>query len=220
MLRNYFKLVIYLYVFIGFSSIRAGSYEDFFVAVKRDNPAVIVDLVQRGFDVNVRDPGGQHALYLAIRDQATRVVETLLAMPKLDIEARNSQDESALMMAALKGNLPLVKALIARNADVNKPGWAPLHYASTNGHLDVMRLLLEHHAYIDAESPNGTTPLMMAAHYGSAAAVKVLLEAGADPTLKNKLDLTAIDFAHRGNRQESAELLAAFIRGRQPKGNW
>ena len=220
MLRYYFRLALYLYAFVGFSCIHAGSYEDFFFAVKRDNPAVIVDLVQRGFDVNVRDPNGQHALYLAIRDQANRVVETLLAMPKLDIEARNGQDESALMMAALKGNLPLVKTLIARNADVNKPGWAPLHYASTNGHIEVIRVLLEHHAYIDAESPNGTTPLMMAAHYGTAAAVKVLLEAGADPTLKNKLDLTAIDFAHRGNRQESAELLAAFIRGRQPKGNW
>lgn len=220
MMRNYFRLFIYLFVFAGFSYAKSGSYEDFFAAVKRDNPAVIVDLVQRGFDVNVRDPAGQHALYLAIRDQANRVVETLLAMPKIDIEARNSQDESALMIAALKGNVQLVKTLIARNADVNKPGWAPLHYASTNGHLEVMRLLLEHHAYIDAESPNGTTPLMMAAHYGSAAAVKVLLEAGADPTLKNKLDLTAIDFAHRGNRQESAELIAAFIRGRQPKGNW
>ena len=60
-----------------------------------------------------------------------------------------------------------------------------------------MELLLENHAYIDAESPNGTTPLMMAAHYGTPAAVKLLLEAGADPTLKNQLGLTAIDFARR-----------------------
>ena len=42
---------------------------------------------------------------------------------------------------------------------------------------------------------------MMAAHYGTPAAVKLLLEAGADPTLKNQLGLTAIDFADRGDRR-------------------
>jgi hypothetical protein len=53
-----------------------------------------------------------------------------------------------------------------------------------------------------------------------AAAVKLLLDAGADPMLKNDLGLTAIDFAPRANRAESAKLIAAFIRGRQPKGFW
>jgi hypothetical protein len=38
--------------------------------------------------------------------------------------------------------------------------------------------------------------------------------------LKNDLGLTAIDFAHRANRAESASLIAAFIRGRHPKGSW
>jgi hypothetical protein len=110
--------------------------------------------------------------------------------------------------------------MIRKGADVNKPGWAPLHYAATSGHLEVIRLLLEEHAYIDAASPNNTTPLMMAAHYGTPEAVKLLLEAGADPTLRNDPGMTAIDFAHRGNRVESADLIAAFIRGRQPKGSW
>ena len=124
------------------------------------------------------------------------------------------------MMAALKGQVDLVKKLIERNADVNKTGWTPLHYAATNGHLAIIELLLENHAYIDAESPNGTTPLMMAAHYGSPAAVKLLLEAGADPGLKNQLGLTAADFAKRANRQDAADLIAGAVRGAQPKGKW
>ncbi|MEP6970560.1 MAG: ankyrin repeat domain-containing protein, partial [Betaproteobacteria bacterium] len=125
-----------------------------------------------------------------------------------------------LMLAALAGQLDISKRLIDLGADVNKPGWTPLHYAATRGHLDLMRLLLDKNAYIDAASPNGTTPLMMAAFYGTPSAVKLLLEAGADPLLRNQQDLTAIDFAQKANRADSAEIIAAFVRARQPKGKW
>ena len=104
--------------------------------------------------------------------------------------------------------------------EVNKTGWTALHYAATNGHLTLIRFLLEQNAYIDAEAPSGTTPLMMAAHYGTPEAVKLLLDEGADPMLKNLQGLTAIDFANRANRKESSELIAAFIRSRQPRGKW
>jgi ankyrin repeat protein len=57
--------------------------------------------------------------------------------------AQRPKDESPLMMAALKGHTALARKLIARDADVNKPGWAPLHYAATGGHLEMMELLLE-----------------------------------------------------------------------------
>lgn len=217
---NYFRKSIYLVVLIGFNWANAGSYEDFFIAIKRDDPATITALLNRGFDPDTRDPDGLPGLYLAVREPSLKAAEALIAWPKSNVEVRTAQDESPLMMAALKGHLELARKLIARDADVNKPGWAPLHYAATNGHLAIMSLLLEHHAYIDAESPNGTTPLMMAAHYGSPESVKLLLEAGADPAIKNRLGLTAIDFAQRANRAEAAALIAAFVRGKQPKGQW
>lgn len=219
-MRNYFKKVIYILVLTGFNLSHAGSYEDFFVAIKRDDPATITALLQRGFDPDTRDPDGMPGLYLAVREPSLKAAEALIAWPKSNVEVRTAQDESPLMMAALKGHLELARKLIARDADVNKTGWTPLHYAATNGHVAIISLLLEHHAYIDAESPNGTTPLMMAAHYGSPEAVKLLLEAGADPTLKNRLGLTAIDFAQRANRADAAGLIAAFVRAKQPKGQW
>jgi len=73
--------------------------------------------------------------------------------------------------------------------------------------VPVIEFLLDQSAYIDAESPNGTTPLMMAAMYGSPEAVKVLIQAGADLTLKNQLGMTALDFAIRGQRANARELI-------------
>lgn len=217
---NHIKKLVYLIVLFGYISVQAGSYEDFFIAVKQDNAQAISTLLSRGFDPNTPDPGGLTALFLAVREPSPKVVGVLLNWPGTNVETRNSADESPLMMASLKGQLELAAKLIDKGADVNKTGWAPLHYAATRGHVEVMSLLLENHAYIDAESPNGTTPLMMAAHYGTPGAVKLLLEAGADPSIKNKLGLTAIDFAQRANRQEAAELIAAFVRAQQPKGKW
>lgn len=214
------KKLLYLIVLLGFSWSHAGSYEDYFRAIQTDDEATVASLLRRGFDPNTLDPKGLHGLLVAFRQKSVKVAETLIRWPKTTVEVRTSTDESPLMFAALDGQLELARLLISRGADVNKPGWAPLHYAATRGHLAVMNLLLEHHAYIDASSPNGTTPLMMAAFYGTPSAVKLLLEAGADPLLKNEQSLTAIDFAQRNQRQDSADIIAAFVRAKQPRGKW
>ncbi|WP_326543300.1 ankyrin repeat domain-containing protein [Pseudorhodoferax sp.] len=198
----------------------AGSYEDFFAAVAKDDASVVVSLLRRGFDPNTRDPNGQPGLYLAVRAPSPRVTQALIDWPKTDVETLNKTDESPLMAAALDGQLDLCKKLIARGAAVNKTGWTPLHYAATNGHIDVMRLLLEEHAFIDAESPNKTTPLMMAARYGSLETVRLLLQEGAEPLLKNEQGLTPIDFANAVNRGDVAKLIGDAVRQKQPKGKW
>ena len=221
---NYFKKLPYLLVFICFSTAHAGSFEDFFSAIQRDDARALTALLQRGFDPNTRDAKGQPGLLLAVREPAPNALRVLLNAKNIQVEARNSQDESPLMMAAIRGQLDIARQLIDKDADVNKPGWAPLHYAVSSSQgdaLGVAKLLLDTSAYVDAASPNGTTPLMMAAMYGSPEAVKLLLEESADPTLKNQLGLTAIDFARRANRNDVAELIATAIRARQPnKGKW
>ena len=221
---NYFKKLPYLIVFICFSTAHAGSFEDFFSAIQRDDARALTALLQRGFDPNTRDAKGQPGLLLAVREPAPNALRVLLNAKNIQVEARNSQDESPLMMAAIRGQLDIARQLIDKDADVNKPGWAPLHYAVSSSQGDalaVAKLLLDNSAYVDAASPNGTTPLMMAAMYGPPEAVKLLLEESADPTLKNQLGLTAIDFARRANRNDVAELIATAIRARQPnKGKW
>ena len=79
----------------------------------------------------------------------------------------------------------------------------------------------EAHAYIDAESPNGSTPLMLAAQYGSQAMVELLLNAGADVQLRNQLGLTAVDFARRSDRDYMVRILqTAYDATRRSKATW
>ncbi len=219
-MRNYIRYFIYLIVFIGYSSTHAGSYDDFFRAIKRDDAPVIESLLKRGFDPNTPSLDGEHGLMIALREPSLKVAAVLLAWPQTRVDPRNPVDETPLMMAAIKGHVDMARRLIERGADVNKTGWTPLHYAATGGHPAIVGLLLDAHAYIDAESPNGTTPLMMAAHYGSAATVRQLLEAGADASLKNQLGLTAQDFAFRAQRQDVFELIAAHLRKQRPPSSW
>lgn len=217
---NYIKKSLYIIVLIGFSSATAGSYEDFFTTIKRDDPAALKALLVRGFDANTLDPQGQHGLMVAMREPSLKAAQALIDWPKTNVNTLNAKDESPLMLAALKGQQALVEKLIKKGADVNKTGWTPLHYAASAGHVAIISLLLENSAYIDAESPNGTTPLMMAAMYGSQSSVKLLLQEGADPQLKNQQGLTAIQFAQRANRAEAAEAIAATIRSKRPAGKW
>jgi uncharacterized protein len=53
---------------------------------------------------------------------------------------------------------------------------------------------------------------MMAAQYGTPEAVKLLLQEGADPIVKNQQGLTAVDFAKLGNRPDSLALIETATR--------
>ena len=217
---NYFKFGLLAYVLYGFSVCQAGSYEDFFKAIKQDDARTVQSLIQRGFDPNTLDPEARHGLIMAIAEPSLKVAQVLLEAKGTDLNFLNSAGESALMYAALKGHGALVKLLISKDADVNKAGWTPLHYAATLGDVEIIRLLLDHHAFVNAVSPNGTTPLMMAAQYGSPSAVKLLLDEGAEPLLKNEQGLNALDFARLGNRVDAQAIISEAILRLQPRGKW
>jgi ankyrin repeat protein len=214
-MRKWFKYALYLVVYISYSAANSGSFDDFFNAVRQDNEHVVRALLQRGFDPNTIAPNGETGLILAVREPAFKVVGVLLDSPLTRVNLRTVNDESALMLAALKGYFEVCKTLIARDADVNKPGWTPLHYAATGGHVAIVQLLLDSNAYIDAASPNESTPLMMAAKYGSSEVVKLLLDSGADPAIKNMLGLTAMDFAKQVQRDYIVTAIETAIQAKR-----
>jgi ankyrin repeat protein len=148
---------------------------------------------------------------LAMQKSSRKVAEVLMEWKATNLSIHNPKMETPLMLAAITNQLDWAKRLIERGADVNQKGWTPLHYAATKGNIDIMRLLIENHAYLDAESPNGTTPLMMAAYYSSPNAVKLMLEEGADPLLKNQDGQTALDMALVKDKKLSVQYIRAFI---------
>jgi uncharacterized protein len=203
---------IVLYVFLSNLAFSwAGSYEDFFQATQRDQVQVVSNLLSRGFDPNTVNVNAEPAIFDAWDHGALKVLESLIRHPNTKLNVKNSHGESLLMLVCLKGNLKFSQLLIERQADINHPGWTPLHYAATNGNTKIVKMLLDESAYIDAESPNGTTPLMMAARYGSPEAVQLLIKEGADIHLKNQLGLSALNFAKDGGRPDSIKLIEAAL---------
>jgi ankyrin repeat protein len=209
-MKQHFKYLIYLIVFIGFSNVNAGAYDDFFKAIHFDQVQDVQKLLKRGIDPNSPNEKGVPALIVALQSGSFKTAVILAQDPQTRVEASNPSNETPLMMAAINNQLEVATVLIERGAEVNRKGWTALHYAATRGHIAMMRLLLENSAYIDAESPNGTTPLMMAAYYAPPLAVKLLLEEGADPTLRNQAKVTALDMALANDRNQSAFYLRAF----------
>jgi ankyrin repeat protein len=183
-----------------------GVYDDWFKAIKLDGDEHVRTLLRRGMDPNtVDEERGDTGLILAAREGSDKVFNVLLQTKGVNLDARSRNGDTALMLAAYRGNLAAVRALLDKGAEPNQTGWTALHYAATVGNNDIVALLLDRSAYIDAESPNQTTPIMMAARGGHILTVKLLLDEGADATLKNGAGMTAIDFAKAGEFKDIVE---------------
>ena len=189
------------------SVVNAAPRDELSNAVSIDNVRDTSRLVEQGVDANAPDARGDTALIAAIRDDAKRVIDYLIASPKVDLDRTNASLETAMMIAAFRNRPDVVAKLIERGAQVNRRGWTALHYAAAAGDAESVKILLEHYAYIDAESPNKTTPLMMAARSNHAEIVHLLIDEGADPTPINERDLAAADFARRAGDDDLARWL-------------
>ena len=209
--RNYIQYVLYPFVLALIFPAKAGTYDDFFTAIKRDHRHTVEVLLQRGMDPNTVDESGQPGIIAALLIESYEVADALAASDRLQLEATNSSGETALMMASMRGQSALVQRLLQRGAAVNRHGWSPLHYAATAPDEAPMKLLLARGAAVDARSPNGTTPLMMAADYGPSACVDLLLTAGAQVDLRNDLGLTAVEFARQRGREQLADELSRLV---------
>ena len=112
---------------------------------------------------------------------------------------------TALHWAAMSGDLELAEMLIVAGANVRATTrlgtYTPLYLASQQGHGPVIQALITAGADLKTGTPNGTTPLMVAAAAGEVAAVKVLIENGADVNGKDGVRAqTPLMYAAASNR--------------------
>ncbi len=208
-MRKYFKFILYLVATMYVSSANADAGVDFFRALQIDNVDTVRELLAAGLDPNSRSEKGQPALLVAVRAKSFKSAELLLRQPKIEIDATNAANETALMMAALEGQADWCRRLIDRGAQINREGWGPLHYAAVGPSTPAVALLIDRGAIIDARAPNGNTPLMMAAMYGPEGTVKLLLARGADPRLRNDRGFTAAELARFNGREYLVGVLSA-----------
>jgi ankyrin repeat protein len=202
-------------VLLATAAVHAAPIDEFVIAAEMNDGRAVLGLLLKGIDPNQADSRGRKAIFIALREDSLRALDSLLASPLTQVDAPNAQGETPLMIAAIRGSLPAAKALVKRGASVNRKGWTPLHYACSGPDNGVAAFLIEQGAELNARSENGTTPLMMAARYGNSDLVPLLLKAGAEPRAANEQELTAADFAQRGGRDLMAAELRRIIAERQ-----
>ncbi len=195
----------------------AANVKDYWVYVANDNVADVKALLASGFDPNTRSPNQQTGLIQSTRDGAWQVFDALLAAPKINVNMANQYNETPLMYVALIGDVPRVKALINKGAQVNKEGWTPLHYAAVKARAEVAKFLLEKGALPNELTPDGDTALILAVRADSVETVQVLINGGADPSRSNLKAQDAIDVARSRGKEDLAKALEKIVANRKAK---
>ena len=121
-------------------------------------------------------------------------IKKLLAQG-VDIETRDSNGRTALLLATHRNFVEVARVLIEAGADVNAMDSitdSPYLYAGAEGRLQILRLTLEHGANLTSVNRYGGTALIPASHHGHVQTVAELLETDIDIDHVNNLGWTAL----------------------------
>jgi ankyrin repeat protein len=211
----------------GNSSGRSGNA--FQAAAEGGHEEIVKLLLESGFDVNTRgryyidDSSsfycyGSNALCAASEKGNTALVKLLLEHDAL-VSFSGGIYGNPLQAAAAKGHEEIVEMLLnTEGIEINKTGkylsWlgdvtdgAALYLASEEGHVNIVKLLLDRGADIDAKVDLWGTALTIAAVSNQEEVVRLLLERGADVNVENEFCSGALDAAAQYGHEEIAEML-------------
>jgi ankyrin repeat protein len=181
----------------GVNRASANGFTPLFFALKSGKPEVAAAVVEAGGSTAHVGPEATTAVQLAMYQQdyafAARMIEG-----GADIAAFDRNGNTLLHAAVLAGRPDLVKLLLARGADPNLPSAAP-------------RVEWRYEANFrsgDYQVPS-KPPLLLAAEGGSAEAMELLIQAGADPRFRTAEGTTILHAAVDGGH---AAAVAAALR--------
>ena len=157
-------------------------------AAMRGDKAAIRTLIQQKADLNAAQIDGATAVHWAVYKDDAEMLETLITAGALT-DVKNREGITPLHMASLFGDARVVDRLIKAGADAKQRGPAGetmLMLAARNGNPEVIKVLLAAGVNVNArETIRGTSALMWAVEQHHPAAVKALLDGGADPAQKS-----------------------------------
>jgi ankyrin repeat protein len=138
------------------------------------------------------------------------LIAALLLAVLLPVIRSQAAADNPLVTAARSGDLPTVRALIAKRVDVNEPardGSTALLWAAYQSNLDMVRALLAAGAKPNLANHYGISPLLQASRAGDASIIGVLLKAGADRALTPPEGETPLMAASRTGHLDAVRLL-------------
>jgi ankyrin repeat protein len=164
-------------------------------------------LLELGADPNAMDATGATALTTASQERADPAVISALAAAGAKLD---------LLTAINTSRLDEAEAMLRENPSRIGPDGADtiaLHLAVSKNNLTALRWLLAHGVAVNAKRSIwdcNSTALHMTIESGAMDIARMLLEAGADPNIRDdKFDATALGWAEYFGRQDFVELLRA-----------
>ncbi|MHC4534324.1 MAG: ankyrin repeat domain-containing protein [Planctomycetota bacterium] len=144
-------------------------------AARNGQRDIIGLLIDKGADINATNKSNQTSLDIAVQQNHREIVELLLT---------NGAKASSIFGAAGVGDLATVKAFLEKGVDANargiSRGWTALHIAAINGHKEVIKLLLENGADVNAGHNLNRTAAEYAIRGNHNDIVELLISKGAD----------------------------------------
>lgn len=207
-------------------------YAPLHTAARNENAAVIDALVAGKADVNLKDRDGYTALQHAILRNSPAAIEAL-ARHGADLEARTPTGVTPLALAILESKYKAAIALVNAGADIETAdgqakltplmliagsedreltlgaGVRPIEKANPSdpGPLEVARAMIAKGAKVNDVSASGVTALLLAAAHNNTPIVGLLVQSGADQTLKTPRGETAADLARANGNASVVSLL-------------
>ena len=177
------------------------------------HPEVVQMLNDAGADIEAKDEQGRSPLLLACElgqlDALKMLVEAGAA-----VCATDSLGDACLILAASFGQTDIVRYLVGlKEVDVNYQGGnndTALHTAVDEGHHDVVEVLIDAGAHIDAKNSEACTPLYVACDDEKLAIVKMLVKAGADVCVADNAGTTCLMSAAANGQTEIVRYLVGL----------
>ena len=189
-------------------------------AINKVDPKIAKTLADYA-DLNLHDETGSAPLHLAILKENDDLVNFLLEKkPDVNIGGRDGQtiNQTPLFAAVINGDELLVKRLLERGADPNIADSTKAYPLSeaivhSDANLNIVHLLLDHKADVNAREKAGNTSLIYAAANRKLdpgtrrEIVRLLLEKGANKNAKSDDGMTAYDWAKKYDLTDVYDLL-------------